>query len=271
MRNTRSNNTIGIARLLMVCALMFSAQVLCLAEGDEPVDSGFFLESITSSSGDNDLSTLMPDPNHYEINLRLTSGLGIARNFQRTEIDLKGAAFNTGIEEAARTAAMMQIGSRTALSFTRDDREVRDVLSQMLEQHSVAAMQLTQGFGGGGTSGDLTLYRAMQTDRTPDLGELRTQIQRLGISSGLGNGASFTAGWETQESEEYGRLSQTSYNGELKMALSGGEGSARFDYLQRLVEGQSSTRRQFDIVAPFSVRGEALMAEHHLLLRSSMT
>jgi hypothetical protein len=249
----------------MVCALMVSAQVLCRAEGDEPVDTGFFIESITPHSGDGDLGALMPDPNHYEINLRLTSGMGIARNFQRTEIDLKGAAFNTGIEEAAQTAALMQIGSRTALNFTREDREVRDVLSQMMEGHTLTAMQLTQGFGGGDTAGGLTLYRGLRTDRTPDLGELRTEIQRLGISSGLGHGMNFTAGWESQESDEYGRLSQTGYQGELKMALSGGDGSARFDYLQRLVEGQNSTRRQFDIVAPFAVRGETLMAEHHLL------
>ncbi len=260
-----------MARVLAVCALIVSAQVLCRAEGDEPVvDTGFFVESIASDTG-NDLSSLMPDPNQYEINLRVTSGLGISRNFQRAEIDLKGAAFNIGIEEAARTAAMLQVGSRTSLSFSRDDREVRDVLSEMLEQHTVTAMQLQQGFGGGDTSGGLTLYRALQTDRTPDLGELRTQIERIGLSSGLGNGASFTGGWESQQSEEYGRLSQVGYQGELKMALSGGEGMARFDYLQRLVEGQSSTRRQFDIVAPFSVRGQTLMAEHHLLEETTDT
>ena len=48
------------------------------------------------------------------------------------------------------------------------------------------------------------------------------------------------------------------------MALSGGEGIAHFDYLQRLVEGQSTNKRQFDIVAPFAVQGGTLTAAHHL-------
>ncbi len=249
--------TIGLLALAMLVPCASQAQ-------DDAADAGFFLESITPDSGDN-LESLMPDPNQYELNLRLSSGLGVYRNFQRSEIVMRDAVFDTGIEEKASTGALLQLGSRTSMSFSRSDREVRDVLSQMMESRSVTAMQLTHGFGGGGSLGELSYYQAQQIDETPDLGELRTQIQRAGLQTGLGAGASFQADWETIESEEPGRLSEMSYSGALKMAMSGGEGLAQFDYLQRLVEGQSSTRRQFDIVAPFAVQGGTLMAEHHLL------
>ncbi|MCD6359701.1 MAG: hypothetical protein J7M38_02480, partial [Armatimonadetes bacterium] len=230
-----------------------------------------FIESIAPDGSESEFDGLLPDPNKYEVNLQLPSGLGVYRNFQRTEIELNDAVFNTGIQEVATTGASLQLGSQTSLAFTREDRQVRDVLSQMRESHSTTGMQFTQGFGGGASSGQITLYRAMRTDESLDRGELRTEIQRMGFQTGLGAGSSFQAGWETQESQEPGRLSQSGYHGDLKLALSGGEGLAHFDYLERLIEGQQFTHRQYDLVAPFSTGVGDLRAEHHFLQETTDT
>ena len=257
----------------MICArvvTIWTLAIVCTAIGwaqdaGESQDGSFFLESIAPEAGGSGLDQLLPDPNRYEVNLRLSSGLGVYHNFQRTEIARDDAVFNTGIQEAARTAATLGLGSRTALTFSRDDTQINDVLSQMMETHNVTAMELRQGFGGGASVGELSLYRGLLTDETPDQGELRTMVQRMGLQAGLGEGSQFQGGWESRESAEAGRLSETSYHGDLKMALSGGEGTAHFGYLERLVEGQQSSQRQFDLVAPFAVSGGTALAEHHLL------
>lgn len=253
-----------VTRSLVIAAMFAALAAPVFSQGEQPPGRGFFLESIAPESHDGIPTTLMPDPNQYQIDLRL-SGLGVRRSFQRTEVELRDAAFGTGIQEATTTGATLNLGVRTALSFSRDERQIADVFSQMREQHAVTSMQLTQQFGSGDSSGALTLYRALQTDRTPAQGELQTEIRRLGLTTGLGPGASFQAGWETQESAEPGRLSQSGYQGDLRMNLSGGEALAHYDYLQRLVEGRQSARRQLDLVAPFAVPGGAFRAEHHLI------
>lgn len=229
----------------------------------QPTGDTFFIESIAASPSD--ATTLVPDPNEYQIDLRLPSGLTLSRSFQRSEVQMDALAFDTGIAETANTEATLTLGSRTSLSFTRTDRAVTDVLSSMIEQQSVTGLQFQQGFGSGSSTGMLTLSRAVQEDSNGDEGALRTLTQRAMLDTGLGGYGHLTASFTQRESEESAsRLQETGYTADLRMALSGGEGQARYDFLERLVEGRSTQQRTIDLVAPFAVTGGTLSAEHHL-------
>ena len=46
----------------------------------------FFIESIAASPSDT--TTLVPDPNEYQIDLHLPSGLALSRSFQRSEVEM---------------------------------------------------------------------------------------------------------------------------------------------------------------------------------------
>jgi len=250
-------------RDVTICAV--AALLLALPAGWAQQSSGdtFFIESIAASSGD--AVAPVPDPNEYQIDLRLPSGLSLSRSFQRSEVQMNALPFDTGISETASTSATLTLGSRTSLSFSRTDRAVTDVLYSMIEQRTVTGLQFQQGFGGGASSGLLTLSRAVQDDSTPDDGDLRTLTQRALLDTGLGQYGHLTASFTQRESEERAdRLQETGYTADLRMALSGGEGVARYDYLERLVEGRSTQQRTIDLVAPFAVTGGTLSAEHHL-------
>ncbi len=229
----------------------------------------FFIESIrptesivpTSADG----GEMFPHASNYEIDLRLPSGLSLRRSFERSEIEYGGVVFDTGIAQVISTGASISLGSHTAMNFTRDERHVTDVFTDMLEERTVTGMQFEQGFGGGGSAGSLSLTRALQTDRKRGQDDLRTLIQGAGLDTGLGSGARLSAAFTERRSEEsLTRLLETGYRADLRMALSGGEGQAYYDYLERLVEGRSLETRQIDLVAPFAITGGTLSAEHHL-------
>lgn len=223
----------------------------------------FFIESIAASPSDT--TTLVPDPNEYQIDLHLPSGLALSRSFQRSEVEMTALPFDTGIAEMANTEATLTLGSHASLSFTRTDRSITDVLSSLIEQQSVTGLQFQQGFGGGSSTGLLTLSRAVQEDSTPERGALSTLTQRALLDTGLGSYGHLTASFTQRESQESAdRLRETGYTADLRMALSGGEGQARYDYLERLVQGHSTQQRTIDLVAPFAITGGTLSAEHHL-------
>jgi hypothetical protein len=137
-------------------------------------------------------------------------------------------------------------------------------MSQMMSSSQVTGMSLTQGFGGGYSETTLSLSRALSTEATPDEGELSTLIQSLGLQTGFGQGSQLQATATRKESEEPGRLFEEGYQGHLTAALSGGEGIAHYEFLQRLVEGEASHHRRMDLVAPFAMPGGTALAEHHL-------
>lgn len=247
----------------LACGLYAHAQ-------DAGGERGFFIESIAQESVvpegmDGWGSAFTSDPNEYEVKLELPSGLALFRAFERREVRMQDLVFSTGISEESTMGATLDLGGRTSMSFSREDSAISDVFRQLQEAESTTTMALSQGFGGGSTSGQFTLSRSLHSEQAADESELRTLIQSMALDTGLWDGAHLTAGFTTRESQESAfRLQETGYNAELKMSLSGGEGLAHFDYLKRLVEGQSTHRRQIDLVAPFAVEGGTLIAEHHL-------
>jgi len=255
-------------RRVLIIGLVLSVGVaLGFAEDEQKAadqGGGFFLESIVPDSTEAQILNLMPNPNEYEINIRLSSGLSLQRNFQRSEVGISGSAFSTGIKGFSGTTATLNLRSRTTLGFTREETTVEDVLAQMMSRSQVTGMSLTQGFGRGSSEGSLSFSRLMRTDETPDKGALRTLIQSLDLSTGLGRGAQLQAGATRKESEEPGRLSELGYEGHLTAALSGGEGSAHYEALERLLEGRAYEQTELDIAAPFTVHGATAVAEHHV-------
>jgi hypothetical protein len=231
---------------------------------------GFFIESIAQESavpGDPDSlsNALVTNPNDYEIDLSLPSGLTLYRSFGRSEVQMRDLIFNTAISEKAETGATLMLGGRTSMSFTREESALTDVFQQLQSSENTTTMSLSQGFGGGDSSGQFTLSRSLHNEYDGDDGELTTLTQRFGLNTGLGHGMQFSGSYYTRDSQESAfRLQEMGYNADLRMALSGGEGRAHFDYLQRLVEGRDTRRRQIDLVAPFAIEGGTLKAEHHL-------
>lgn len=224
---------------------------------------GFFLESIAPAR--NDESAFVPGQNEYQIDLRLPSGLSLRRSFQRSEIERRDTFFDTGIAEVSDTSATISLGEQTAMSFTRSERVISDVFSDMLEQHTTTGMQFQQRFGGGEGAGMLTLSRALQIDRVPGEDELRTLLQSATMDTGLGTGMHLTASVSERQSEESEfRLQETDYRADLAMALSGGQGTAHYRFLDRMAEGRSLEAREIDLVAPFAIQGGTAQAEHHL-------
>ncbi len=259
-------------RIHRLCTTLIAVAVVLLSGatgwGQDGSSRGFFLESIAPESitpQGSDGRAVVPEPDEYEIDLRLPSGLSLSRSFQRSEVERQDTWFDTGIAEVGRTGATLALGSRTSMSFTRDERRVTDVFADMLEEHTTTGMQFQQGFGGGASTGTLTLSRALQVDRAPGQDELRTLTQSAGLDTGLWDGAHVSAAFSQRESEESAyRLQETGYRADLSMALSGGEGTAHYEFLDRLAEANSYQQRQIDLVAPFAVPGGTLSAEHHL-------
>ncbi|HCA47596.1 MAG TPA: hypothetical protein DEP45_09670 [Armatimonadetes bacterium] len=250
----------GIASLTLATSFGAYAQI---------DDGRFFIESFARESvaadGTEGANSLITNPNDYNIDLTLPSGLALHRSFARSEVSKEGLAFDTAINALTSTGATLTLGGRTSMSFSREEKALTDVFDQFLEGSSVTTMSLSQGFGGGSSSGEFTLKRSMQSEQSADTEELRTLIQSMAFKTGLGDGMSLSAGFTSRESQESAtRLQETGYNADLKMALSGGEGVAHYDYLQRLVEGQGTQKRQLDLVAPFAIEGGTLTAEHHL-------
>ncbi|MFO8079382.1 MAG: hypothetical protein R6V07_03650 [Armatimonadota bacterium] len=234
-------------------------------------DRGFFIESIAQESvvpGDVDApgnAALVEDLNDYEFDLELPSGLSLYRNFNRREIDRKNLIFNTGISEDSSTGATLTLGSRTQMSFSREESSVTDIFQQLLESETTTTMSLQQGFGGGDTSGQFTFARSLQNEQGEDGEELDTLTQRFGVDTGLGMGMQLTGGYYTREAQESAfRLQETGWNADLRMSLSGGEGRAHYDYLTRMAEGRRTNKKVIDLVAPFAVQGGTLSAEYHL-------
>lgn len=243
-----------------VIALLLAAPV---AWGQQPTGDTFFIESIAADA--DDVQVPVPDPNEYTVDLHLPAGLALRRSFERTEVQMNALPFDTGIAETATTEAALSLGARTTLSFTRTDRTVRDVLYSMIEERTITGMQFEQSFGGGSSAGLLTLSRAVQEDNSPEDGELRTLTQRAMLDTGLGQYGHLRASFTQRESQEsVDRLQETGYSADLRMALSGGEGQASYDYLERLAQGRTTQQRTIDLVAPFAVAGGTLTAEHHL-------
>ncbi len=231
------------------------------AEDDD--SRGFFLESIAPARSDG--STPVPGADQYDIELRLPSGLSLRRSFERREIERPDSVFDTGIAEVGHTGASLLLGPSTSMRFTRDEQLITDVFADMLEQHTTTGMQFQQGFGGGASTGTLTLSRALQVDRAPGQDELRTLTQSAALDTGLWSGAQLSAAFTQRSSDESAyRLQETGYRADLSMALSGGQGTAHYDFLDRLAESRSYQQRQIDLVAPFAVPGGTLTAEHHL-------
>ncbi|MEA3403901.1 MAG: hypothetical protein U9R79_21915 [Armatimonadota bacterium] len=258
-------------RALTIAVLFVALLGAPMAWGQEGAAAdGFFIESITpresiSPTADDGQSGLVPNTNEYEIELRLPSGMALYQAFERKEIQLGGVWFDTGIAEETHTQATLSLGSRTQMNLTRDETAVRDVLQSLVSERSVTGMQLQQGFGGGSSGGQLTLSRMLTSERKGYGDELRTLEQSAALQTGLGAGTSLAASFSQRESEESPlRLSETSYRGTLKMALSGGEALAHYDYLDRLLQGRRLQTRVFDLKAPFAVEGGTALAEHHL-------
>ena len=251
---------IGIASLTLATAFCAHAQT---------DDGRFFIESFVHESvaadGSEGANALISDPNDYNIDLTLPSGLALHRSFTRSEVSKDGLAFDTAINQLTSTGATLTLGDRTSMAFSREEKALTDVFDQFLQGSSVTTMSLSQGFGGGSSSGEFSLARSLHSEQSADTEELRTLIQTMAFKTGLGEGMSLSAGFTSRESQESAtRLQETGYNADLKMALSGGDGLAHYDYLQRLVEGASTRKRQLDLVAPFAIEGGVLTAEHHL-------
>ncbi|MBD3293296.1 MAG: hypothetical protein GF393_10250, partial [Armatimonadia bacterium] len=262
LKGTSRTIVIGIA--LVACAAFAHAQG---AGGD----GGFFIESISQESvapGSVDsLSSGMLENNlnEYEIDLDLPSGLQLYRNFGRQEINMRDLAFDTAISNQSETGATLTLGERTQMSFTREETAITDVFQQLLDTESTTTMSLQQGFGGGSSSGQFTMTRSLHNESQDEGVDLETLTQSFGVETGLGMGMQFSGTYRTRESQESAfRLQETGYNADLRMALSGGEGRAHFDYLTRMAEGRETNRRQLDFVAPFAVEGGTLSAEYHL-------
>ena len=258
-----TSRTIIVAIALATCATLLHAQ-------DGGGDRGFFIESLAQESvapgGVDSLSNAMvSDINEYEIDLDLPSGLSLYRNFNRREVRMEDLVFDTAISNQTETGATLNLGGRTQMSFTRQESAMTDVFRQLQESESTTTMALSQGFGGGSSSGQFTIARSMHNESNAEGLDLRTLTQTLGLETGLGAGMQFSGTYHMRESQESAfRLMETGYDADLKMALSGGEGRAHFDYLQRLAEGRSTNKREIDLVAPFAVQGGTLTAEHHL-------
>jgi len=253
---------------MITLALLAGTLPACLAEdaqqAGEPGDN-FFLEHIVPEADEAQILNLVPDPNQYEIDLRLPSGLGLARHFQRTEVEVADTMFETGIQEFSSTTATLSLRSRTTFEFAREEKTVEDIMSQMVSRSGSTGMSLRQGFGQGTSEGSLALSRVLETAETQELGELRTLVEGLQLSTGLGHGLQLQASGERKASEEPERLSETAYGGQLTAALSGGEGSAHYEFLQRLAEGNTTDHLRMDIVAPFTIEGATALAEHHVV------
>ncbi len=256
----RAEKLITIAAVI---AALLCGQTIWAQAGDD----SFFIESFESvapSANEGD-GIVMPTTNQYEINLDLPTGVSLYRAFQRKQIEMGDAAFDTGIAEEAHTAATFSFGSRTQMSLTRDEKLITDVFDAMREKRTVTGMQLQQGFGGGASTGNLTLYRQLTSERDDEGIELETLVQSVKLQTGLGEGNSLVANFTEKESEEDPfRLQEEGYNAGLTMALSGGQGEVSYGFLERLVEGRSLQTRSFDIKAPFAIEGGTLLAEHHL-------
>lgn len=258
----------GTSRTIIALAIALAA---CAACAHAQSDGGFFIESINQESvapGDVDsLSSGMLGNtlNEYEIDLELPSGLSLYRNFGRTEVTARDLAFDTAISNQTETGATLNLGGRTQMSFTREETAITDVFQQLQEAESTTTMALSQGFGGGASTGQFTLSRSLHSEGQDDGVDLETLTQSFGVETGLGMGMQFSGGFYTRESQESAfRLQESGYNADLRMALSGGEGRAHFNYLTRLAEGRETNRRQLDFVAPFAVEGGTLSAEYHL-------
>ncbi|MGD9495604.1 MAG: hypothetical protein AB7Y46_04765 [Armatimonadota bacterium] len=248
-------------------ALLVSAASAWPQQGGD--GGGFFLESIAPRESiaptTPDAEGLQLNTNEYDVDLRLPAGLRLYRSFERSEVQVRDVVFGTGIAETTSTGASLSLGARTSMSFTRDERLVTDVFLSPLEEHTTTAMSFEQGFGGGSSAGTLQLRRALQVDATPGRQELRTLTQTASLQTGLGAGTTFSAAFTQRESEESPlRLQEAGYQADLRMALSGGEGVAHYDYLERLFEGHALEQRNIDLVMPLAVPGGTLSAEHHL-------
>ena len=169
-------------------------------------DGGFFIESIAQESVAPDRvdglsSSLVSNPNEYKIDLTLSSGLSLYHAFDRNEMTINDLAFGTGITEQMNTGGTLTLGSRTSMNFSREETSLSDVFQQFQEGETLTTMALSQGFGGGSSSGQFTLSRSLQSERAADEEELRTLIQSMAFGTGLGEGASFAAGFTTRESQ----------------------------------------------------------------------
>jgi len=257
-----------MTRLTTVIAAATVAVVLCppagWAQGNEG-EHAFFLESIAPHGSEGTASGLMPGTGEYEVDLRLPSGVRLYHSSARGEVQRPNLVFDTGLTQVWHSGATLTLGSGTSMSFTRDETVLTDVFSDLLERKATTGMELRQGFGGGSTEGVLALTRAVEVEDVAGDDELRTLVQSMTLDTGLGGGAHLAAALRQRESQESAwRLQESGYDATLTMALSGGEGLAHYDYLQRLVEGRGHEERRLDLVAPFAVTGGTLSGEHHL-------
>ncbi len=256
-------------RKLLLTTVVISVALLGAlpARADDGDSRGFFIESFTpppTTGPEGPAQELVPGSDEYEIDLQLPSGLALRRSFSRGEIDRRDTIFDTAIREDARSAAEITLGDRTSMHFSRDERAVSDVLLNLLERETTTAMGFSQEFGSGATAGMFEAERSLHVEEKPDEDALRTLTHSLGLDTGLGEGTHLSAGFTQRESEEdASRLQETRYGAELTMALSGGEGRAQYDYLQRMAEGSSTRQQIVDISAPFQVPGGVLLAEHY--------
>lgn len=216
------------------------------AHGDSPnavFEPDQFRESITGES----LRERGFDPTEYKLQIPLTSGLSVEREYVRTG-DL--GLFSTGLTERGTDTVRLHLNQRGAVEFYQDEARAQGPSGFLHSLSRKRRASLTQAFGKGTSEGSFSLVHEDTYAAQPDTGYTRSQTDAATLTLGLAEGLGLTAG----AAESSGLTQVDSRTRKLDVAL-GRPGSpdpafAEFHQTQSHIGGGTSEIRQMALRTP---------------------
>ncbi|HEY3397905.1 MAG TPA: hypothetical protein VGM19_09645 [Armatimonadota bacterium] len=212
------------------------------------------LESVMSADGKWAQGANTGDLGNSNLSLAFGGGLSMSRAVRNSMTTLQGAPLNTGLVQNLTDTLSLALGARTQFSFSRQLDTTQNLLSDMVAGSETRKMGLTQGFGSGATAGSFSFERGWATALSGN-SLVKTNIQSMGLTTGLGHGLSLTSKFNQQwDGQQFGN-SSNAFEAGLGMALSGGQGALSFASTDTTAGLHRSGSDLIKLAAPFAMFG----------------
>lgn len=178
-----TNKWIGVA--LSLAALLAAGH----ARGDSPdavLPPDQFRESVT---GEN-LRSLGFDPAEYKLDIPLSSGLSVQREYVRAG---ETGIFSLGLTERGKDTVRLHLNKRGVVEFVQDEARAQGPLGMLYSLSRARRAALTQTFGKGTTEGSLSFVHEDSYAAEARAGFTRSQTDTAALQLGLAKSLGLTA------------------------------------------------------------------------------
>lgn len=221
------------------------------------------LESVAPTGMVNPSNVAMPTLDTYDLNFAPNELLSLRRSFKRSALDNASLPLGVSFQENSNIEASLNLTSRTGLSFSSTDTEVKDIAGLVINSNRVNVMGLAQTFGAGVSASSLNLTRTVTTTSAA-LGVAKTtEVQALDFKTGLAKDTGLAVKASRTNNDDPRALQEQALQTVLNLKFSGGSSPLSFSTSQKQINGNEIFTEKADLAIPVAMRGSKAIAEYH--------